>query len=343
MQLDLAQHYLPSIPTLHLAEDTAQTTLPRKSVMPSMKQLEGAKTASEGPDIPLAEAFLNSLELALPIFEIDLALQVGAPKPSFVPAPKAVGGAVDNSMAKLGRLEKMVSNVFKNWLPRQRKKVDKAEPTGSSYKEFLVPSKSHDYDLNFYDFSQVTARKTPPSEHEASLMEAGMGRHGKRAREEANEAFQRMHPELDASITRSKLRNLQKDLFDITTKVPSLEMATVALAWVYFEMLLKKGHIIKSNRKLFGGACLVLAYKFNQDGCDVNGLQQLARCIQNLDRKDRLNLAALQEAEVKVLVFLEFGLNASPDRVLHHLQRIHDGNFPGADNSSVADGVGISI
>merc|ERR1712206_37344 len=94
-----------------------------------------------------------------------------------------------------------------------------------------------------------------------------------------------MHPELDVSITMSKLRNLQKDLFDITTKVPSLEMATVALAWVYFEMLLKNGHIIKSNRKLFGGACLVLAYKFNQDGCDVNGLQQLGRVSRTLIEK----------------------------------------------------------
>merc|ERR1712137_1443108 len=205
-----------------------------------------------------------------------------------------------------------------------------------------VPSKSHDYDLDFYDCSLATAR-TSPSEHETSLVEA---RHRKCAMEEANEAFQRMHPELDASITMSKLRNLQKDLIDITTKVPSLEMATVALAWVYFEMLLKKGHIIKSNRKLFGGACLVLAYKFNQDGCDVNGLQQLARCIQNLDRKDRLNLAALQAAEVRVFVFLEFGLVVSPERVLHHLQRMHlqrmhESYSSGADNSSVTDGASV--
>merc|ERR1712137_1443700 len=199
-----------------------------------------------------------------------------------------------------------------------------------------VPSKSHDYDLDFYDCSLATAR-TSPSEHETSLVEA---RHRKCAMEEANEAFQRMHPELDASITMSKLRNLQKDLIDITTKVPSLEMTTVALAWVYFEMLLKSGRIIKSNRKLFGGACLVLAYKFNQDDCNVDVLQQLARCIQNLDRKDQLHSAALQEAEVKVLVFLEFGLVVSPVRVLHHLQRMHESNFLGEDNS-VTDGPSV--
>merc|ERR1712007_1685 len=183
-----------------------------------------------------------------------------------------------------------------------------------------APSTGGDFE-NFYDYSQV-ATNTPPVEHETSLVESWIGRHPNRVKEEANEAFQKMHPELDPSITLSKLTNLQKDLLRITTKVPSLDMATVGLAWVYFEKLLKTGHVVKSNRKLFGGACLVLAYKFNQDGGDVSTLQQLAKCIQKLDRKDRLDLTALQEAEVKVFVFLEFGLFVSPEIVLNALNRL---------------------
>lgn len=336
MNLDLAQQYLLSIPMLHIAEDPAWT-LPQQKPSGQRLTLTCACESPDprGPDILLAESFLTSLEVTPPSLEADLATEVAFP--NFVPAVRTSSTSVDSVM-RLDYMERRPSSLFKNLLWWKRRKVEKAEPAGTSYKEFLVPSKRNDYDLNVYD-TPAYRSGSPRMEHETSLVDAFMGWTGNRAKEEANEAFQKIHPELDSSITLSKLRNLQKDLVDITTKVPSLDMVTVALAWVYFEMLLQNGHVIKSNRKLFGGACLVLAYKFNQDSgeSDETVLPQLARCIQKLDRKDRLNLAALQEAEVKVFVFLEFGLSVSPERVKLHLQRMVD-DFSEKNDWSVSGG-----
>ena len=47
----------------------------------------------------------------------------------------------------------------------------------------------------------------------------------------------------------------------------NLDMLTVALSYVYFEMLVLKGTINKLNRKYCAGACVILAAKLN----DVKG------------------------------------------------------------------------
>jgi len=142
----------------------------------------------------------------------------------------------------------------------------------------------------------------------------------RRLKEELNDQFRTSHPGMHPSITLSKLRNLQKDLREITLVIPELDISTVALAWVYFEKLVLGDHVRKHNRKLLAGACLVLAFKFNQHG-DRALVKQLAACIRKLDRSDQLNLAALHDAELKVFLCLEFSLQVGYDACSPHLHR----------------------
>eukprot|EP00747_Dinoflagellata_sp_TGD_P097981 gnl/TRDRNA2_/TRDRNA2_167307_c1_seq4.p1 gnl/TRDRNA2_/TRDRNA2_167307_c1~~gnl/TRDRNA2_/TRDRNA2_167307_c1_seq4.p1 ORF type:complete len:231 (+),score=54.20 gnl/TRDRNA2_/TRDRNA2_167307_c1_seq4:98-790(+) len=141
--------------------------------------------------------------------------------------------------------------------------------------------------------------------------------------QELNNLFRTTHPEIHSSLTLSKLRNLQKDLLNITSRVDELDVSTVATGWVYFEKLVIAGHVRKENRKLLAGACLVLAFKFNQHG-EQHVIHELAANIRGLDRKDRLDFTSLFDAEIQVFVWLEFSLSLQKSEVLPHVQRMLD-------------------
>jgi hypothetical protein len=85
-----------------------------------------------------------------------------------------------------------------------------------------------------------------------------------------------------------------------------LELSTVALGIVYFEKLVFKGVVTKPNRKLIMSACLVLAFKFNEEpSADEQGVQALLddiQQVQSLAPKQVLN------AEFAVFAHLHFRL-----------------------------------
>lgn len=79
-----------------------------------------------------------------------------------------------------------------------------------------------------------------------------------------NEQFREAHPELDPSITLSKIRHLKDLLTEVAAKPEiDLESSTVAIAFIFIEKLILKGFITKANRKVVAAACLVLAAKTN--------------------------------------------------------------------------------
>lgn len=67
-------------------------------------------------------------------------------------------------------------------------------------------------------------------------------------------------------------------------------------------------HVVhKATRKQLAGACLVLAYKFNQ-ALRPTRLGQLMQVIKTLDRKDHLTPYDIFAAEFKVFVLIDFGM-----------------------------------
>eukprot|EP00421_Protoceratium_reticulatum_P009164 CAMPEP_0168357632 /NCGR_PEP_ID=MMETSP0228-20121227/692_1 /TAXON_ID=133427 /ORGANISM="Protoceratium reticulatum, Strain CCCM 535 (=CCMP 1889)" /LENGTH=422 /DNA_ID=CAMNT_0008370167 /DNA_START=83 /DNA_END=1347 /DNA_ORIENTATION=- len=204
--------------------------------------------------------------------------------------------------------------------PRRPEKSSKV--AGTSYARYLAPSAGADYDPDFLDDQSLRQGK----HHTVLRLEAYHVSvipfvRPRRLKEELNDQFRIWHPGIHPSITLSKLRNLQKDLREITLGISELDASTVALAWVYFEKLVLGDFVRKWNRKVLAGACLVLAFKFNQHG-DRATLRQLAACIRKLDRKDQLNLTALHDAELKAFVWLEFSLHVSREAFGPHLQRL---------------------
>lgn len=193
---------------------------------------------------------------------------------------------------------------------------------GTSFAEHLSPRGEKDsYDPNFLDDQSLRQGKNHTvlqlESYQVSVLPFLRPR---RLKEELNDQFRVSHPDIHPSITLSKLRNLQKDLREIAVDVDELDFSTVAMAWAYFEQLVLGGRVLKVNRKLLAGACLVLAFKFHQQG-DRAILKRLVSSIRALDRKDRLNIEDVHDAELHVFVWLKFGLHLHAESVMPHLHR----------------------
>lgn len=219
---------------------------------------------------------------------------------------------------------KLPISVPSRWWLCARRQQKMMEVKGISYARFLVPGMNGGqvYDPDFLD-----DRSLHQGKHHTVLRLEGYQVsiipfvRPRRLKEELNDQFRVSHPQIHPSLTLSKLRNLQKDLREITLTMPELDIASVALAWTYFEKLVLMNCVRKASRKLLAGACLVLAFKFHQRG-DSKLMRRLAAEIRKMDRKDRLQWEDLHEAELKVFVLLEFNLHVKKSQVLPHLNRL---------------------
>jgi len=135
---------------------------------------------------------------------------------------------------------------------------------------------------------------------------------------ELNEVFKEQHPTLPADLTLSKIRNLKREVLE-QCRVLNLEVSTAALAVVYFEKLVFKGIVEKSNRKLVMSVCLILAFKFNEPAKPNS--TTLKQILDDIERVQGLPPHKLLEAEFPVFSHLLFHLNVERDSVIVHFNR----------------------
>ncbi|KAF9163345.1 CDK5 and ABL1 enzyme substrate 1 [Actinomortierella ambigua] len=152
---------------------------------------------------------------------------------------------------------------------------------------------------------------------------------------ELNEHFRNQHPNIDPSITLSKIRKVKADLLAISEDL-DLEISTVALSYAYFEKLILKGCdldsdtcerptesrqslVTKENRKLVACVCLLLAYKVNEPKRPSGEFSVLMKAMYKymyVSAKD------IKDHEFQVFAQLEFNLNLPRQEVLPHFEQI---------------------
>ncbi len=101
-----------------------------------------------------------------------------------------------------------------------------------------------------------------------------------------------------------------------------IELGTAALAFCYFERLILKGIITKTNRRLAIATSLVLAYKWNERGLQAGPTDRLPALLQWLDRVWYASAAHIFRAEFGALSHLNFALHVPLAHAASHFFRI---------------------
>lgn len=135
-------------------------------------------------------------------------------------------------------------------------------------------------------------------------------------KQELNDQFRQKHPDIDPSMTLSKLRNLKASLLEVGI-AEDLEMATMAKAYTYLEKLILRNYVSKTNRKLVGACCLLLALKVN-DKKDVKCQPVLAA----MEKELLVSPKQIRDHEFAVFAALSFSLHVPREEYNQHFERL---------------------
>jgi hypothetical protein len=131
-----------------------------------------------------------------------------------------------------------------------------------------------------------------------------------------NTIFQEHHPWLRSNITLSKIRSVKRKIVEIAIS-KALDVAVVALSYVYFEKLILKNLVTKQNYKVVGAACLLLAEKFY--GTRPKSFKFV---IEALEKAFKVSSKEILAHEFTVYKDLAFSLFVDGNEVLPHLVKL---------------------
>ena len=179
-----------------------------------------------------------------------------------------------------------------------------SSPQWSSYQECLLASKPPAIDLSEW-----------PHKIENGPMKEGL-----------NAEFLDAHPWIDRKLTFSKIANLRGEVFALKEFI---DASTIAAAWVYFLALVNKGVVNKRNRKVFAAACVVIAFKFNEEvGDDFSGrMAALMKILRGLDFKEILSVKDILRKEFCAFSELNFSLVIGSNEFAAALQDVSTSNY----------------
>lgn len=136
-------------------------------------------------------------------------------------------------------------------------------------------------------------------------------------KEELNSQFRLKHAHhIHPSMTLTKLRSLKGHLIDVALEC-DVELASVALAFVYLEKLMLARLVHRLNRKVISGCCLLLAVKAH-DLKDVH----YGMLMEVLGKRLGVTKGTLVRMEFPVLAALRFDLHLPQSEFVPHLERI---------------------
>eukprot|EP01134_Creolimax_fragrantissima_P005528 CFRG5528T1 len=131
-----------------------------------------------------------------------------------------------------------------------------------------------------------------------------------------NEQFRERHP--DFQITLSKMRSLKRVVSDIILDNTGLELAIAALSHLYFEQLIEKGAVNKTNRKIMAGCTLLLAFKFYSARSD----REMKHLIEAIGEDLGVSKRELINNEFSVFVTLDFALHQPLPLAMSYFQNL---------------------
>ncbi|TYZ56886.1 hypothetical protein PybrP1_003611 [[Pythium] brassicae (nom. inval.)] len=138
---------------------------------------------------------------------------------------------------------------------------------------------------------------------------------------ELNKKFREKHTWLNGDLSLSKIRNLKRETLASCQRL-NLEVATVAMACVYFEKLVLSHFVNKGNRKLYMAACLLLAAKFNEPKASAAMKTGIKQILAEIDQVHSLPSREVLTAEFTVYAQLSFSLHVPLSEVQPHFTRL---------------------
>ncbi|KRZ86517.1 CDK5 and ABL1 enzyme substrate 1 [Trichinella sp. T8] len=263
---------------------------------------------SKASEVPLSELekvsnFTNVDQTDLDIVERGRAFTLQSTYSLGVDSVEFISGRISSNFSKSS-----ISSLGKSLL----KPTSEAAGLDSS-----TLASSCGMDLPFLDHASVDSESAQVACHDVdvsgptSIMDIFDPAEAKR---ESNSMFQRKYP--DIQLTYSKYTSLRREMKSVMLAHDG-DLVVLAQAYCYFDQIVLKLLVDKTNRKLVAAGCLLLAAKIN----DYKG-NQLKIIIESIEERFRVSRKDLFKYELPLASALEFELNLPALYVEAHYQKL---------------------